>query len=288
PKSAAGAFPSFRELCLDQRDELVDLLSSRTVNTNLVEKASCLLPAVRYVSGMMPEPMTLLEVCCSAGLNLMFDAYHYDYGPHGTVGSSDSPIRLNCRVVGSGQPPIDSIPSIAERVGIDLVKMDPSLPEHRLWMEAVLYPEWTVERERLRAALAIRQQRGLRTVIGDALDVLPPLLEQLPGSLCILFSHCLGQWLEESRRALHELLCHASSHRDIHRLDIELIHEESPGSVRGRLSKLLAAGIPLNQKSFPSRIEHTAYREGQSSRRWLGQGDSFGVWLDWSPANGSA
>jgi hypothetical protein len=225
--------------------------------------------------------LTLLEICCSAGMNLMFDAYHYNYGSQGEVGDADSTVRLDCKVIGSSRPPIDAIPVVAERVGVDLVKMDPTVPADRLWMEAVLYPEWNKERERLRAALEIRVARGLRTVIGDALTVLPPLLEKLPGSLCVLLSHCLGQWPEDSRLALHEMLRGASRQRAIHRLDVELIHEESPQSIRGRLAKLVAAGIPLVQKSFPSRIEHTAYVDSKVKNRLLGQGDSFGVWLDW-------
>jgi hypothetical protein len=166
--------------------------------------------------------------------------------------------------------------------------MDPSVPDHRLWMEAVLYPEWTVERERLRSALSIRVARGLRTVIGDALAVLPPLLEELPGSLCVLLSHCLGQWPAESCTALHEMLREAGRHRTIHRLDIELLHHEPPQSTRQRLAKLISAGIPLMQKSFPSRIEHTAYVNGEASQCILGQGDSFGVWLDWYSSVGHA
>jgi hypothetical protein len=219
-------------------------------------------------------------------MNLMFDQYHYDYGSQGQVGAEDSPVRLECKVIGRSQPPVEGIPAIAERVGVDLVKMDPSSAEDQLWMEAVLYPEWTTERERLRAALKIRVERGLRTVIGDALEVVPSLLDELPGALCLLLSHCLGQWPAESRRALDDLLRNTSRRRDIHRVDIELLHDEPPRSIRERLVKLAAAKIPILQKSFPSRIEYTGYVNGQAHNRLLGHGDSFGVWLDWHPLHG--
>jgi hypothetical protein len=281
PAPAEGAFPSFRAFCMEHRESFGELLATRTVNTNLVEKASSLLPAVRHVSKLAGGPLTLLEICCSAGMNLMFDQYHYDYGSCGRVGPEDSAVHLKCKIVGSSSPPVDAIPHIAERVGVDLVRMDPSSADHRLWMEAVLYPEWTMERQNLRSALEIRVSRGLRTVIGDALDVVPALLEELPGSLCVLLSHCLGQWPESSRIALHELFRKASRQRNIHRLDIELLHDDPPQSVRGRMLKLAAAGIPFGQKSFPSRIEHTAYVDGNAKSQLVGQGDSFGVWLDW-------
>lgn len=282
PAPADEAFPAFKEFCLDRRIEFMELLATRTVNTNLVEKASCLLPAVQHVSRLMGDrPVTMLEICCSAGMNLMFDEYHYDYGEFGCVGAQDSPVHLQCKVIGEARPPVDFIPTIAQRVGVDLVRMDPSSPADRLWMEAVLYPEWKAERERLKAALSIRMKRNVRTLIGDAVDVVPPLLEELPGSLCVLLSYCLGQWSEPAKNELHEMLRRASRHRDIHRLDIDMLHNESPQSIRGRMAKLAMHRIPLQQKCFPSRIEHTWYANSDAEARVLAHGDGFGVWLDW-------
>ena len=217
----------------------------------------------------------------SAGMNLMFDEYHYDYGPSGQVGAQDSPVRLQCKVIGTGRPPLDAIPPITTKVGVDLVKMDASSPLDALWMEAVLFPEWNAERERLRAALSIRRARNVRTVIGDALEVAPPLLEELPGTLCVLLSYCLGQWSDSAKAELDEALRRASLHRDIHRLDVDMLHNEPPEAIRGRLAKLVTSGIPIQQKCFPSRIEHTRYAKGSASARVLAHGDGFGAWLDW-------
>jgi hypothetical protein len=281
PKPPQEAFPTFREFCLDHRSEVMDLLSWRTVNTNLVEKASCLVPALAHVERLVGGPLTLLEICCSSGLNLLFDEWHYDYGPAGCVGVEDSPVQLNCKIVGSTRPPLGSIPKVAERVGVDLVTIDTSDPLERLWMEAVLCPEWTEERKRLKAALSVRVARNLRTIQGDALDVLPSLLDDLPGSLCILQTYCMGHWSAAEKKELEELLTSASRHRDIHRVGIEMPERESPLSARERLAKLAAAGIPMLQKSFHSPIEHMWYTNGDVRTRVLGQGDGFGVWLDW-------
>lgn len=285
PGSPQQAFPAFREFCLDRRLEVSELLTWRTANTNLVEKASCLLPALQYVRRLSPEPLTLLEICCSAGLNMLVDEYHYDYGSRGQLGSPKSPVQLQCAVVGSGRPPLDEMPLIADRVGVDLVAVDPTDPKDRLWMEAVLFPEWSAERQRLRAALEIRAQRTLRTIIGDALHVLPSLLDELGGSICILQTYCINHWSAESRAALEELLCRVGRNRDIHRIAMEMPDSEPPATARDRLKKIAAAGLPLLRKSFPSRIEHTWYSNGSSNTSLLAQGDGFGAWLDWQASN---
>ena len=281
PKPAAEAFPAFREFCLQRGEELKSLIERRTVNSTMVERSSCILPALAYVARLAGEPLTLVEICCSAGINLLFDEYHYDYGPSGRVGAHDSAVQLTCKVVGSGRPPVDFMPEIAERVGVDLVKVDASETSERLWMEAMLCPEWALEREHLRAALSLRAERKLRTVIGDALEILPSLLEELPGSICVLHSYCMGQWSMESKTKLDQALCSASRYREIHRVGIDTPDSEPPEWFRGRLLKLAASGVPLLQKCFPSRIEHTWYVRGQKETRLLGEADGFGGWIAW-------
>ena len=282
PKPTAEAFPVFREFCLDNREAMLQLLSTRTVNANLVERASTILPASQYVAALTREPLTLVEICCSAGLNLSFDEYHYDYGATGQVGAENAAVRLSCKVIGKSRPPIDAIPRLKHRVGIDLVAVDCSDPDARLWMEAMLFPEWRVERARLRKALALRAARQIRIIAGDAVAVLPGLLEDLPGSLMILHSFCMGQWPAASVDKLDEELRHASRHRDIHRIGIEIPNGESPREVRARLAALSAAGISITQKNLPGRIEHIPYSRGAAGEtKLLGHADGLGAWIDW-------
>lgn len=280
-RPAAEAFPAFREYCLAHRAQIAELLAWRTVNTNLAEKTICLVPALRYIETLSGEPLTLLELCCSAGLNMLFDEYHFDYGTAGSVGVVDSAVQLKCRVVGAGQPPVGVMPRIAHRVGVDLVKVDLSDPNEHLWMQAVLFPEWRTERARLKAALSIRAQRDLRVIQGDALQVVGPLLEELPGRLCILMSYCRGHWSAQALAELHDMLSRASQHREIHRLDVDLPLSESPQATRKRFLRYAEVGIPLLKKNSPFSMDHTKYTGAEAHFQRLGEGDFFGEWLDW-------
>lgn len=284
PRPPAEAFPAFKEFCLEHRAQITELLSWRTVNTNLAEKTICLVPALRHIENLSGEPLTLLELCCSAGLNMLFDEYHYDYGEAGSVGVVNSPVQLKCRIIGSGRPPVGVMPKLAYRVGVDLVKVDLSEPSEHIWMQAVLPPEWKTEQARLKAALSIRSQRNLRIIQGDALKAVGPLLEELPGQLCILMSYCRGHWSEVALTELHEVLRLASQHRDIHRLDVDSPDSEAPQNARRRLIRLAAAGIPVLKKRSPFTMDHTWYTGGKAHSRQLGEGDIFGEWLDWHVA----
>ncbi len=281
PKPAAEAFPAFREFCIEHRSEVSELLSWRTVNTNIAEKTACLLPAIAHVAQSAGEPLTLVEICCSSGLNMLFDEYRYDYGAFGRIGPESSTVRINCKVVGTGRPPVGAIPAIASRVGVDLVTVNVSDPDECLWMEAVLAPEWLEQRDRLRLALELRRKRSLNIIKGDALEVLPGLLTSLPGSMCILQSYCIGHWSMAARDALEDLLCRHSRDRIIHRLAVESPDYDPPEAVRTRLVRLAQAGINILQKSSPSTIDHLVYENSRMRSRLLGEGSIFGTWLDW-------
>jgi hypothetical protein len=284
PLPPQQAFAAFREFCLDNRREFAELLSWRTVNTNLVERSSCIMPALADVRALTGQPLALVEICCSSGLNLLFDQYHYDYGPAGTLGNEGASIRLSCKLIGPARPPLDSIPEVIDRVGVDLVTIDASDPLECLWMEAALCPEWREERERLRAALKVRAADRGRMLKGDALSILPGLFDQLPGPVCVLHTYSMGQWSTDAWERLDDVMRRASRNRDIHRITIDFAEHERPEWVRTRLAHLAAAGIPLLQKSFPSRMEHTWYSKESAQTRTLAQSDGFGTWLDWQVA----
>ena len=282
PEPKEEAFPAFKQFCLERRDELLPLLASRTVNTNLVERASTILPALAHVASITGEPLTLVEICCSSGLSLLFDEYYYDYGAAGAVGNPSASVKLSgCKLIGGIRPPVSVIPQVSKRIGVDLVTIDTTDAMERLWMEAMLCPEWVRERENLHKALEFRASRPLATRTGNALEVLPGLLDELSGPVVVFHSYCMGQWSMAAKGALDRLFREASRRRDVHRLGFEVPDEETPEEVRARFITLSSARIPIQQKCIPARIEHTQYSEGDGRTRVLANVDGFGAWLQW-------
>ena len=80
-RSSAPTGALFRDLCLENRSALLEILNTRTVQTNEVGRSAILGPALTYT---VPDgPVQLIDVGCSAGLNLLCDRYRLDYGVHG-------------------------------------------------------------------------------------------------------------------------------------------------------------------------------------------------------------
>src|SRR5262249_60879091 len=79
--SLLGAPPAIgplRELASQSRAELTQLILTRRPQTNEPARCAVLLPAL----AQLPQPLALIEAGASAGLNLLFDRYSYDYAGH--------------------------------------------------------------------------------------------------------------------------------------------------------------------------------------------------------------
>src|SRR5689334_24533794 len=103
-----GLYPAFRDFCLSNAEALRPLIASRLVQTNEVARSACLLPGYAEASRREGgKPLALIDFGCSAGLNLLFDRFGYDYGP-GCLrwGNKASPVQLRCELRGDAVPPL--------------------------------------------------------------------------------------------------------------------------------------------------------------------------------------
>jgi hypothetical protein len=97
--------PAFRRFCLERQGQIRELVATRRVQTNEVGRCACLLPAFTLAAGMAGgRPLALVEVGASAGLNLLFDRYAYDYGDGVPRGEAGSPVRISCSLRGPAAP----------------------------------------------------------------------------------------------------------------------------------------------------------------------------------------
>ena len=76
----------------------------------------------------------MVEIGASAGLNLLWDRYSYDYGEGRRYGALTSTVQISCTLRGNRLPPFPVfLPKVAWRMGIDLHPLGVSDPEAKLW-----------------------------------------------------------------------------------------------------------------------------------------------------------
>jgi hypothetical protein len=156
----------------------------RSTQTNEPGRCAVLLPAL----AALPQPLALLEVGASAGLCLLPDLYGYDYGRvRIEPPTSTSPV-FHCTASPDTSLP-DKVPQIAWRAGLDLEPLSVADPQHRQWLEALIWPEQSARLERLRQAMAVAEAADPHVVKGDLRHDLAKLASEAPAEATLVIFH---------------------------------------------------------------------------------------------------
>jgi hypothetical protein len=179
-RPAEDAGPALVDFCRTYEAELTEVIGTRLVQTNQVQRAVGLRFGLAEIAAEVGRPVHLIEVGASAGLNLRLDRYGYTLGGR-TYGDPGSPVQLVAEHPGAGRlPDLDVLPDIAEVVGVDLNPIDVRDADARRWLEALVWPENHDQRALLAAAIDLVAADPPRMLAGDAIDVLPELARTLP------------------------------------------------------------------------------------------------------------
>ena len=202
-------YPAFHRFVFDHLDELDPLLRTGATQTNEVNRSCLWFAGLRGAAADEPDrPIALVEIGASAGLNLLFDRYAYDYGDGVMRGVANSPVRLATELIGHSAPVDAPLPPVVHRVGIDLDPIDVRDPTAAAWLRACVWPEQLDRHARLAAALDLAAAGPPTIVRGDALDELPDVVEDLPDDahVVVVNSWVLVYVERERREALGRLI----------------------------------------------------------------------------------
>jgi hypothetical protein len=217
-------FPPFQDFCAANRAALETLIATRVTNTNEVGRSAILHPGFREVAREAGEPLRLVEIGPSAGLNLVWDQYGVRYLRNGETVASlapDAGLVIDCELRGAGLPPVGPTPRVESRLGLEMSPVDLENADERDWLRALMWPDQIARGERLDRAIALA--RGARPEIraGDALALLPDVLRGGDGPVCVYHTVAVYQFSAEMRARLDEILAEASQRRAVWRLSFE-------------------------------------------------------------------
>jgi hypothetical protein len=260
-------WPAFRALCMEHRAAIEERIRTRRTQTNEVARSSLVLLGLAAVHAESQRPLAWLDVGTSAGLALRLDRYHHDLGSAGTAGPITTPVSLSCEV--DGAAPVDGIPPLAWRGGLDAAPVDVTDPAERRWLEACVWPEQTDRLARLRAALEVAAGTPVPLLRGDAVGDLPAAVAEVPADTHLVISHTwvLAYLSPEGREAFEAALDEVATHRDLDRIGME-----GPGAI---------PGTERGRPSDPSLLLRSRWRDGTRTDRILAEVDDHGRWARW-------
>jgi hypothetical protein len=276
-RELATLFPAFRDFCLAHSEPITALIETRLTQTNVVQRCSGLLPAFASVfEAGGRAPLSQIEIGPSAGLNLGWDRFRYEYRESTNTreanrgerlwGDPESSVVVPCELRGAALLPSlpDTPPGlpVAWRRGVDLNPIDIEDPDAVQWLRALVWPDHVGRQERLSNAIAVARASRPTILTGDASKLLPELIEQAPPdtTLCVYGTHTLYQFPREALLGTLKAMTAASLARPIY-----FVSAEGTGD---RCSEL--------------RI--TAYSGGERDTVLAARCCPHGRWLEWLEA----
>jgi hypothetical protein len=173
----------FCDFVLGRREEIAELLATRYVQTNEVNRCAAIAPLVNLVAQREQTGLALVDVGCSAGLNLLVDRYRIEVGDV-ALGPADARLRLTAE--SRGRPAVDTSADIAWRRGIDRNPIDVTDPDEARWLESLIWPDHPERVERMHAAVAEVRADPPELVRADAVVGLRGALSDAPADLLVV------------------------------------------------------------------------------------------------------
>jgi hypothetical protein len=190
-------------------DSVVAIAVRRRPRSDETGRGAVLYPAIAEAARRAgANAVGLIDLCCSAGLNLTVDRVGITYSNGQSLGDPSSPVQLSASVVGGRPIPAQAMPEVVARVGVDLDPVDVTDAGDARWLRACVWPDQPERAARLEAELALAATAPPLLLAGDAVEVLPDAVAHVPADALavVTTTWALSRFpLERRLRFLHRL-----------------------------------------------------------------------------------
>jgi hypothetical protein len=193
-----AAWQAFRDTVAAQQEALGALVTN-PVQTNDAARSASLLGGFLLVANLTGLPLRLLEAGSSAGLNLCWDRYRYEWR-RGGWGDPASPLRIGDVFV-EGTPPLPASATVASRAGCDPSPVDARSAEGRLTLLSYVWPDHVDRIRKLETAIEIARGVPYQIDRAGAADWLTlQLAEAATGVATVVYHSVVWPYLTEEER----------------------------------------------------------------------------------------
>ncbi|KSU62780.1 hypothetical protein AS034_11805 [[Bacillus] enclensis] len=256
PLPVKKSFNHFKQFCLLNKHQLIPILQTKLVQTNEVRRCAYLYPAFCYMHELTNKPLALMEIGTSAGLQLGWDQYRYQYDiDDGEYGNNSSSILISSEVKGNHHPVLyPEPPPVASRTGYDL---HINHKEDHPWLLSLIWPEHEERRSLFTAAAESIKELDIDFIEGDGIEHFPEKIKEIPDNevICIFHTHVANQIPESAKRVLHDKIKEIGRHRNI---------------------------FHLYNNMWDRQLHLDCYINGKEDCHLIGDTDGHGRWFEWN------
>jgi hypothetical protein len=258
-------FSLFKVFCIKNKDRIIDIISKRIVQTNVINRCAYLMPVLSKIIAEDNKPTTIIDIGTSAGLTLNFDQYEYWYNGEKVYG--DSPVKVKSNILESEIPQIYPINQHLTKIGIDQNIIDPTDEDEILWLKALIWPDQLERFTALKEAVKLKALKNIKFIqVQSILDFEIEILKVKKNENLIIYStHVLYQFSHEQKDAFYSMLDRVGSQRNFYFLSVE--------------------GMQILQERYNSEeivIELTQYNNNKKEPSFIAETNGHGNWIKWN------
>ena len=257
-------FDLFKGFCLDKEHEIQQIISTRLVQTNVINRCAYLMPIFSKLIAEEGRPTTIIDIGTSAGLTLNFDKYEYWYNGQKLFGESN--VIVESKIIESPIPKIYPISQPIQKIGIDQNLIDPMDKDEVLWLKALVWADQLVRFTIMDEALKLGDLKSIKFIQADMIVDFEQVILKVERSqtLIIYATHVLYQFTQVQKDEFYAMLDRIGQVRDFHFLSVE-----------GMVSLL------EKYHSKETVIELTSYKNQQKTVRFVAETNGHGNWIRW-------
>lgn len=259
-------FGVFKAFCLDKEDEIRKIISTRIVQTNVINRCAYLMPIFSKIIAEENRPATIIDIGTSAGLTLNFDKYEYWYNGQKVYGESN--VLVKSTIIESPIPKLYPISQQIQKVGIDQNLIDPTDKDDILWLKALVWADQLDRFTAMDEALKLDDLKSIKFIRAEKIVDFEEVILKVERSqaLIIYATHVLYQFSQVQKNEFYAMLDRIGQVRDFYFLSVEGM-------------------APLLEKyhSEETVIELNCYKNRQKTVRLVGETNGHGNWIKWQP-----
>ena len=180
--------------------------------TNEVRRSACLIGGFLTIAEETGLPLRCFEVGASAGLNQLWDRFHYRLGDAGAWGNDGSPVHIDTDWRGPA-PPLSAKVKVIERAACDRRPVIISDPAARARLRAYVWADQLDRLKRLEAAIALASAEGVSVEGQDAVTWTAARALPQEGAATVLYHSVFWQYMPADSQSalLREIEAHGAA-----------------------------------------------------------------------------
>jgi hypothetical protein len=257
-------FELFRSFCCANEVDINKIISTKIVQTNVVNRCAYLFPIISYLASKNENPITIIDIGTSAGLTLNFDNYEYWLDNRKVFGSDV--VKIHSEIHEGKITELKPIVNKLTKIGIDQNLIEPTNEDEKLWLKALVWADHIVRFENMDSALKNEKLKEIQFIKGSTIKDFNKILGKInkEETLIIYATHTLYQFSAEDKVLFYEMLDNLGKERDLYFISAETTKSQ--------------------QEKYNSKntiVELISYTKGSKKEEFIAETNGHGNWVAW-------